>query len=345
MLAANIPLRFALAWAKNAGGAYIRQVPVASQIGVTAGAASYNDGFVPDNFTPVAAGGVPPFGKDMNGALNEMTTWDQWYQAGGPITYDATFSTAIGGYPMGAVLNSAIKVGALWYSTADNNTTNPDDPLTSANWSRVGVQVGAPTAFLTSSIITGGFVAMNGLTIGNVASGANYAAADALFLYVFNWNNFSNAQCPVTGGRGANGVADFNAGKAMVMPNAKGLGLIGADTMGGATSSFLTGVPVTSGNAATPGSILGENLHQLTVGELATHNHGITDPGHTHGIALPANSSNSAGALVSSAVTQNETLTFTTNSATTGIAVNNNGSNTPHNTVERSMIAYWGQKL
>ena len=47
-------------------------VPVPSQIGITAGAASYTDGFPPLTMTPVAAGGVPPSGLDMNGHLTSL---------------------------------------------------------------------------------------------------------------------------------------------------------------------------------------------------------------------------------------------------------------------------------
>lgn len=341
MLAASIPLRFSIPWAKNAAGAYIRTVPVNSQIGIQDGAASFNDGFVPDNFTALAGGGVPPFGQDFNGLLNITTTWDQWYQAGAPIPYNLTFSTAITGYPKGAKLDSAIVAGAQWYSTVDANTTNPDDPLTSANWARVGIPVGTPVPFLTSTIPPG-FVAMNALTIGNAASGAGYANADALFLYVFNWNNFANSQCPVAGGRGANGTADFNANKAMTLPNGKGLGVMGADTMGGTASTFLSGVPVTSGNVTTPGSILGENLHALITAELAAHNHTYGDTGHTHTYnnqnyvpSFGGGGFNAAGNSVSGS----------TGNSVTGITINNTGSGTAHNTVERNMVVYWGQKL
>lgn len=287
MLRSAIPTRFQLAWGQNAAGAFIRTVPVTSQIGIQNGAASYNDGFVPDNFTPTAAGGVPPFGQDMNGVLNETTTWDVWYQAGGPIPFDATFASAHGGYPLGAIVDSLVLPGAQWCSLAENNTTDPDDPLTSTNWERYGIPVGAPTPVLTSSVQPG-FIPMNGLTIGNSSSNATaFANGAALFLFVFNWTNFSNTQCPILTSagapttRGVNAVADFNANKQLTMPNAKGLGVIGVDTMGGAASTFLNGVPVTIGNTTTPGSILGENLHTLTAAEAPT----ITAAGAAVGVS------------------------------------------------------------
>lgn len=133
MDAADIPTtKFPIPWGNSASGTYkLVPIPTASQIGVTSGAASLTDGFPPLNFQSVASGGVPPRGKDMNGILFEVTGWQRWQQAGGPIQYDATFAAAIGGYPAGAVLMSN-PPGILWRSTADDNTANPD--AAGANW-------------------------------------------------------------------------------------------------------------------------------------------------------------------------------------------------------------------
>ena len=76
--------------------------------------------------TPIAAGGVPPFGQDMNGILNQITEVLQWQQAGGYWQFDANFAAAIGGYPLGAVLNSKVVLGREWMSTVDNNMTDPE---------------------------------------------------------------------------------------------------------------------------------------------------------------------------------------------------------------------------
>lgn len=125
MLASGIPSKFQIPWANSAGGAYVRPIPTASQIGIQAGAASLTDGFPPATMTPVASGGVPPFGQDMNGILKQLTQWVQWYQAGGPIGYDGTYSASIGGYPKGTILASAT-FGYQWLNTVDANTTDPD---------------------------------------------------------------------------------------------------------------------------------------------------------------------------------------------------------------------------
>lgn len=107
-------------------------IATVSQIGIAAGRASFETGFVPLNFTAKSAGGVPPFGSDWNGLLRQTTAGLQWVQAGGPATFDAAFSTAIGGYPQGALVVSAITFGLYWLSTVDSNTSNPDTG--GANW-------------------------------------------------------------------------------------------------------------------------------------------------------------------------------------------------------------------
>jgi len=122
----GIPTKFPIPWANSAGGGYVRAIPVASQVGIMNGAASLADGFPPSTFLPISSGGSWPFGQDFNGIVKQITQWLQWIQAGGPVAYDSAFQTAIGGYPNGAVVASAVTAGLSWRSTADNNTTNPD---------------------------------------------------------------------------------------------------------------------------------------------------------------------------------------------------------------------------
>ena len=150
MQLATIPLKISTVWGTN-GAAYRRAIPNASQIGKVNGAASYSDGFVPLNFTPVAAGGVPPFGQDMNGVLFQMTGWERWAQAGGAILYDAQFQQAVGGYPSRARVGSVTTPYLIWQSTADDNLTNPDtggagwQPPIFPDVGNAGLTVTAPT--------------------------------------------------------------------------------------------------------------------------------------------------------------------------------------------------------
>jgi hypothetical protein len=127
MQLSDLPARFPIPFANNAGAGFIRSIPQGHQTASPTDApASLYDGFPPETFTDPGAGGVPPSGRDMNGILNQATKQAQWDQAGAPATFNSTFATAIGGYPRGSILLSSSMPGLFWVSTADNNTTNPD---------------------------------------------------------------------------------------------------------------------------------------------------------------------------------------------------------------------------
>lgn len=133
MKASSIPSKFNIPFANSAGAGYTRPIPEASQIGIQNGAASLTDGFPPANFLPQGAGGTPPFGQDFNGLLKQVTSWTQWQNAGGAVPYDPTFQLAIGGYPYGAIVESAAAPGTFWICMTDDNVSNPD--AGGANWS------------------------------------------------------------------------------------------------------------------------------------------------------------------------------------------------------------------
>lgn len=148
MNSSDIPTRLPIRFGENAGGGYIHPIPVASQIGITDGAASLHDGFVPLNATPIGAGGVPPDIKDMNGILYEMSAWTRWQAAGGPVFFDGTFASAVGGYPAGALLASTTP-GVFWANTVDGNLTDPD------GGSPVGWVHAAPPAGTLAEFVAG----------------------------------------------------------------------------------------------------------------------------------------------------------------------------------------------
>lgn len=91
--------------------------------------ASYDAGFPAVTMILKSAGGLPPKGQDMNQILFELSAICRWLSAGALNSYDATFSTAIGGYPKAAVL-----VGddgaTIFISTAEANTNNPNTTTT-----------------------------------------------------------------------------------------------------------------------------------------------------------------------------------------------------------------------
>lgn len=93
--------------------------------------ASLEEGFPAVTMAAVADGGTPPQGQDFNGILNQVTNQLRYAQAGGLYPYDSTFCTAIGGYPLGAILMSA-DGSKLWQNQTAGNTNNPDSDDT--NW-------------------------------------------------------------------------------------------------------------------------------------------------------------------------------------------------------------------
>ncbi|WP_277966737.1 glycine-rich domain-containing protein [Pantoea trifolii] len=114
-----LPIPFADAGSKQ-------DIPNDSQVGITAGRASYNDGFPPLTRTPLAAGGVPPFGTDFNGVLNDITAAVRWSQAGAGYPFNTAFNTAVSGYPKGARIPNSTLDG-FWLNTTDGNSANPEN--------------------------------------------------------------------------------------------------------------------------------------------------------------------------------------------------------------------------
>lgn len=123
MQSSDLPVRFPVPFANSAGPTFSTPIPTATP-GVP-GRASLDTGFPPECFTPVGAGGTPPWGQDMNGLLNQATDGIQWSQAGGQAVFNAAFQTAIGGYPKGAVVLDPAILNMAWQSTTENNVTDP----------------------------------------------------------------------------------------------------------------------------------------------------------------------------------------------------------------------------
>lgn len=144
----QIPTKFQIPFGNAAQPGYIRPVPQASQIGITDGAASLSDGFPPLNFLPTGAGGVPPFGQDMNGIINQISAWCRWQAGGGAPMYDSTWAQAVGGYPVGSVV-AATTAGGLWLCTAENNLTNPDQGGT--GWIPIIYKLLAPKVYYVNA--------------------------------------------------------------------------------------------------------------------------------------------------------------------------------------------------
>lgn len=90
-----------------------------------ANAATYTKGFPAVTMTPIAVGGQPPSGKDMNGILYELSSHIAYINKGGSYKFDADLCEEIGGYDIGCVLQSDDSL-SLYVNTLPNNKTNPN---------------------------------------------------------------------------------------------------------------------------------------------------------------------------------------------------------------------------
>jgi hypothetical protein len=233
------------------------------------------------------------------------------------------------------------------------------DPTTIAS-------TGAIQMRLTSEFLPG-WVKLNGQTIGSATSGATQRAnADTQALFVYEWTNCPDAHCPVLGGRGASGLADFNANKQITLFDMRGRGLAGLDDMGNSAAGRIFAQNVTSGGGdtvTTPNATGGEARHTLLLAELAAHNHGVflTDPGHNHteqgcNVGLGQCTNPSGAVETGQASNPNASTTAsTTTTNTTGVTVNDgaghnnataiNGSGTPFNNMQPFMLVTVYMKL
>lgn len=120
-----------------------------------------------------------------------------------------------------------------------------------------------------------GWILSDGRTIGDGSSGAtNRANADCQALFTQYWNDYTNTECPVSGGRGASAAADWAAHKTLTVPDRRGRGDVGKDNMGGTAANRIT-----SGGSGITGTTLGASggsqTVTLTTNEMPVHSHTI----------------------------------------------------------------------
>ncbi|QHJ83117.1 MAG: hypothetical protein [Caudoviricetes sp.] len=136
----QIKVPFATSGLKNA---------IPSESNPVTGNAGYDAGFPATNMTPKEAGGIPPFGQDFNGILFDITTAIQYLEAGMQFPYSSSFATAVGGYPLGAIVTRTDGTG-FWRNTVPNNTTNPE--TFGAGWQPEGA--GISTISMSNANVT-----------------------------------------------------------------------------------------------------------------------------------------------------------------------------------------------
>lgn len=158
-----IPLKFLIPFAKNAGGSYFTEVPATT---ANPALASQSLGFPPLTMQPVAAGGVPPQGPDVNGAMNQIARTAWWLMAGGRYLFDSSWAadSNIGGYPAGAVIMTADGSREIM-SRIDNNTASPT--TATGNWGppgNPGYEINNPgtTITLTAAQAAGSYIRATG---------------------------------------------------------------------------------------------------------------------------------------------------------------------------------------
>ncbi len=202
---------------------------------------------------------------------------------------------------------------------------------------------------LTSEVLTG-WVKANAQTIGSPSSGASQRAnADTQALFVYLWNNFTNTHCPVPGGRGASGLADYTANKTIQLPDLRGCTLVGLDDMGSTPAGLILSSNITSGGGDTPTTPYakgGESNHTLLLAEAPKGQFTLTDPSHTHAISV--NGSGNFGGSAASPLAYSNAGTgaaantnVTAASNTTGITLNDEAGGGSHNNMQPFALGSW----
>lgn len=130
-----------------------------------------------------------------------------------------------------------------------------------------------PTGFEATSeygLPVAGWVRANKGTIGPLGSGATELASnDCRALFIQRWNMMP--EIAVIGGRGSSAQADWDAGKSIYVPDAKGTGSVGRDSMGGSAAARITVASTPTPDQA--GLVIGSETVALTAAQNGLHTH------------------------------------------------------------------------
>jgi len=123
-----------------------------------------------------------------------------------------------------------------------------------------------------------GFVRCNGRTIGNVGSSATErqeAVCQPLFEYLWPFQNITLEGFA----KGASALADWGAGRRMILPDLRGRTIAGLDDMGASAASRLTsaffGAPASGPTNTVVGNVGGNESQTLTTAQTPSHLHPI----------------------------------------------------------------------
>lgn len=121
--------------ASGASSEYVNAIPT-SQTTTGNGTISLTLGSPPECAISVAAGGKRPLMSDVNGVYKLLSAAIQSLQSRGALPFSSDFASAIGGYPLNAIVADTGTAGLYWVSTADANETVPG--ATGAAWEEFG---------------------------------------------------------------------------------------------------------------------------------------------------------------------------------------------------------------
>lgn len=245
-------------------------------------------------------------GRPMSGCLLYLYAANTTTPA---VAYRGPSLTAGQELPWPLVADSAGRLPAFWLAdgayrarlTDENGVVQFDEGNILAVGSGTGDIITSdvpPEAIFTTGMVMwmpennvkAGWVRLNGQTIGNATSGANHTGTTYQALFEYLYAAFANAICPVSGGRGANALADFNASKTLTLLDLRGRAAFGLDDMGSSASNWLTGVNFQTGDKSTGGSRGGSPFIQMLRSDLpniplnipagqGSHTHTGTAPG------------------------------------------------------------------
>jgi hypothetical protein len=217
-----------------------------------------------------------------------------------------------------------------------------------------GSSGGSPTVDATTIAETGdfkwrpvtgtvtGWVRANGRTVGNAASsGSERASADTEDLFTYLWTNFTNADCPVSTGRGISAAADFAANKNIGTVDMRGRAPFGLDTMGNTAASVLV-----VGTPTVANSVIGAEKTTLALVNLPSTTLSLASVTVTPSLAsVVTGGSTAADNTHTGAGNFVQSLSSTALTCAVGGSLPLGGSGTPVATVSPGRLGTWYIKL
>jgi microcystin-dependent protein len=318
----------------NGTDIFLGQTQAAAASEITVASASTTD------ILSVASSFIAISGTATITSLGSAPNTLRYVRATGAFTLTYNASTLI--LPGAQNITAAAGDTFIVISDVNGNARIYDYVRTSGQPVTSSIPIGTIEDYAFSTVPDSRWLFLNGQTIGNANSGGTGRASnspDTQTTFIGLWNSYSNSVLPIQDSsgtpttRGASGAADFSANRRMPLPDVRGRSTVAADNMGGSSAGIMTAAHGFDGTIL--GNTGGEQVHTLLTAELASHNHGITDPGHTHTYTASNNNNQNSGTVNAC---NSGVVGSTTGSSTTGITINNTGSGTAHNTVHPAII-------